>query len=243
MPLRSSGLAVASVRACSARIAVPAESDTTAMNMPARARHAPIAENQVLVRYLKENPGFKIIQHGCHHDYLEFDSNDPVEIARRLDSGKRHLLEAGLEPADAFVAPYDRLSRPALREVRARFRVLSTGWYELRRLPIGWWPGYLVKKLRHDPHWRVGQTLLLSHPGCILSCQRAFSTMLGRITYYTQTQQLTVLVTHWWEYFLNGQPNEEFIDLLHETASFLATHPNVKVISFADLVKSKLPLN
>ena len=203
----------------------------------------PLASNQRLVSYLKANDGFKIIQHGCHHDYLEFDRESPAEIASRLDTGTKLLQEAGFEKSLTFVAPYDKLSRPALREVAARFRVLSTGWYELGRLPYTWWPRYAVKKFRHTPHWRVGKTLLLTHPGCLLSCHRSYSTMLGGITRYLQTQQLTVLVTHWWEYFRNGEPDREFIDFLHETASYVATHPDLQAISFADLVDGRVQLN
>ena len=44
-----------------------------------------------------------------------------------------------------FVAPYDRLSRVGMTEVARCFRVLSTGWFELRRLPLGWWPKYAFK--------------------------------------------------------------------------------------------------
>src|SRR3954454_11481946 len=32
-----------------------------------------IRENKKLVKYLLGNPGFHIIQHGLHHEYLEFD--------------------------------------------------------------------------------------------------------------------------------------------------------------------------
>ena len=35
----------------------------------------------------------------------------------------------------------------------------------------------------------------------------------------------------------------EFIDFLHETASYLATHPDLKVISFTDLVTGSISLN
>jgi len=54
---------------------------------------------------------------------------------------------------------------------------------------------------------------------------------------------LTVLVTHWWEYFRDHRVDEPFIDFLHETASYLATSPDIKVISFADLVNGHIPLN
>jgi len=85
--------------------------------------------------------------------------------------------------------------------------------------------------------------MLLTHPGCLLSYQHTYSTMLGAIFHYLQTEQLTVLVTHWWEYFRDGRPDEPFIDFLHETAAYLATHPDLKVISFEDLATGKYPLN
>jgi Uncharacterized protein conserved in bacteria (DUF2334) len=202
-----------------------------------------LAANPTLVAYLRDNPGFHILQHGCHHDYLEFDCDTPAEVARRLEQGTQRLLEAGFPQPQTFVAPYDKLSRAGLLAVAQRFRVLSSGWYELRRLPFSWWPRYALKKLRHSPHWQVGSTLLLSHPGCLLSCHHTLSTMMGGIFHYLQHQRLTVLVTHWWEYFRNGCPDEPFIEFLHETAGYLATHPDLKVISFADLAEGNYPLN
>ncbi len=212
-------------------------------NTPALSHHMPIASNQDLVQYLKGNPGFHIVQHGCHHDYHEFDRPSAAEIAKRLEYGSCLLQEAGLGRPRTFVAPYDKLSRPGLCEVAARFRILSTGWYELRRLPYSWWPRYGLKKLRKAPHWRVGQTLLLSHPGCLLSYHHTLSTMMGGIFHYLENQRVTVLVTHWWEYFRNNEPDEPFIDFLHETASYLATRPNLKVITFDDLLEKGVELN
>jgi peptidoglycan/xylan/chitin deacetylase (PgdA/CDA1 family) len=198
-----------------------------------------IGAAEKLVCYLLQNPGYHIAQHGLHHDYLEFDRHDRGEIARRLDEGTRLLMDAGFERPGTFVAPYDRISRPGLAEVARRFRVFSTGWYELRRLPRAWWPWYALKKARRSPHWRIGRTLLLSHPGCLLSCQRSYSSMLGSITHYVNRQHLTVLVTHWWEYFRDGKPDELFIESLHETAEYLATQPGLKVISFEDLASGR----
>ncbi len=208
-----------------------------------KGRTVPIGQNQKLVRYLMDNPGYHIVQHGCHHEYLEFDRANPAEVAHRLDEGSRLLQEAGFPASRTFVAPYDRLSRASLLEVASRFRVLSTGWYELGRLPYSWWPYYALKKVRHSPHWQVGRTLLLSHPGCLLSCHHTVSTMLGAIFHYLENQRLTVLVTHWWEYYRNGGPDQPFIEFLHETAAYLATHPQLKVISFDDLLDQRIPLN
>jgi len=204
---------------------------------------APILSSSALVKYLHENPGYRIVQHGCHHDYFEFDRKSPKEIAARLDHGTRLLTEAGFPRPQAFVAPHDKLSRASYRQVAKRFRVLSTGWFELRRLPMTWWPGYLVKRTRQVPHWRVGNTVLLSHPGCLLSCHRNYDSMLEEVIRSVNSRRLTVLVTHWWEYFRDGQPDERFISFLHQTADYLAKQPDIRVISFDDLAGARVPLN
>jgi len=204
---------------------------------------APIASNQALVAYLLANPGYHIVQHGCHHNYLEFDCPTHAEVTRRLEQGTKRLLEAGFPRPQTFVAPYDKLSRASLLAVAERFQVLSTGWYELKRLPYSWWPEYLKKKLRGTQHWRVGRTMLLSHPGCLLSYHRSFSQALQGIVHCMQTNQVTVLVTHWWEYFRSGQPDEPFIDFLHETLRHVANRADVKIISFDELAAGEIPLN
>ena len=67
--------------------------------------------------------------------------------------------------------------------------------------------------------------------------------MLELIVQEVNNNQLTVLVTHWWEYFRDGAPDLEFIAFLHQTADYLVSHPSVKVISFDDLLSGKIPLN
>ena len=206
-------------------------------------RTVPIGLNRHLVGYLLENPGFKIVQHGCHHDFHEFARKDRKELGDRLGQGTQLLVDAGFTRPQTFVAPYDCISCAGLKEITRRFRVLSTGWFEMRRLPCTWWPRYLLKKLRHEHHWHVNGTLLLSHPGCLLSYHRTLSTMMEGIRRTLKEQQLTVLVTHWWEYFRNGEPDDPFIDFLHETADYLATHPELKVISFSDLIDNSIRVN
>src|SRR5438552_3144965 len=71
----------------------------------------PISTNKKLVEYLLENKGYHIVQHGYHHDYLEFERNEPEEISRRLEQGTRLLMDAGFARPQTFVAPYDKLSR------------------------------------------------------------------------------------------------------------------------------------
>ena len=56
-------------------------------------------------------------------------------------------------------------------------------------------------------------------------------------------QRVTVLVTHWWEYFRNGQADDAFIEKLHETAEFLANDREIKVVSFDALTSGDISLN
>ena len=195
----------------------------------------PIAMNSALVDYLRREPNYRIVQHGCHHDTFEFSTDDEAEVSRRISEGAAHFRDAGFAGAKTFVAPHDKFSPAAFRKCADHFRVISTGWFELARLPHAWWPNYLVKKVRKAPHWRAGKTLLLSHPGCLLSRFRQRDQILNQIKAALANSPLTVLVTHWWEYFPDGKPDKEFIGVLHQTAEYLASEPDVKVIAFDDL--------
>jgi hypothetical protein len=207
----------------------------------------PIGSNQRLVAYLKENQNYKIVQHGYHHEFVgsctEFDHENRADIARRLDHGTRHLLEAGFPRPRAFVAPYDRMTRVSYQEISKRFDLISTGWFELGRMPYKWWPQFFLRKIRNVRHWRAGKTILLSHPGCHLSYHRPYGTMLEEIKKSIASRRLTVLVAHWWEFYRTGEPDHPFINILHETAEYLAGDKEIKVISFEDVLTQRVQLN
>jgi len=223
----------------------PVRSEAPAESLVASAappRLAPMAGNRELVDYLRAEPGYHLVQHGCHHDYFEFGKSDRTKLAGRLDHGAGCLREAGFPRPVAFVAPYDRMSRAAYLEVAARFDVISTGWFEVGRVPLRWWPAYALKKLRRRPHWRAGGTALLSHPGCLLSFHHPYAEMLASVQRAVESRALTVLVTHWWEYFRDGVPDEPFIAVLHEVAAWLASRRDIRVVSFREVAKGKVAL-
>jgi hypothetical protein len=206
-------------------------------------RYVPVHRNEELIQYLLANPGFEIVQHGYSHEFVEgrceFEQQDRGEIVRRIDHGRALLGEAGFAEPETFVAPYDRFTRTSLREAACRFRVVSSNWYELAWLPWHWWPRYAWKKLRRMDHWAVGTTRLLTHPGCHLSFRRPLDNMLESIRKSIESRQLTVLVTHWWEYFADNQPNDTFISVLHETAAMLANDREFRVIKFSELTAGR----
>jgi len=203
---------------------------------------APMAGNRALADYLRAEAGFHLVQHGCHHDYFEFGSTDRAELARRLDRGAAGLREAGLVAPVAFVAPYDRMSAEAYLEVAARFAVISTGWFELGRMPQRWWPAYAAKKIFGWPHWRAGGATLMSHPGCLLSFHRPYADMLTQVQRAVESRAVTVLVTHWWEYFRGGASDEKFIAVLHEVAEWLASRKDIRVVSFREVASGAVSL-
>ncbi len=209
----------------------------------AEPESVPIGSNRPLVDYLLENPGYHVVQHGFQHDRFEFERTDPDDLAFRLDWGSRLLAHAGFPKPAAFVAPHDRFTRASLAAVARRFPVISSGWYELRRVPYPWWPRYLRKRFSHADHWRANGNLLLTHPGCLLSHLRSRDTMLDQVQRAVRSRQLTVLVTHWWEYFPDRRPDHAFMTQLHRLADWLATSPDIQVISFSDLLRSGIPLN
>lgn len=198
----------------------------------------PLSENRALVDYLRDNPGFNIVQHGCYHDTYEFDRSDRIEVIRRLERGTQRLSEAGFTGGSTFVAPHDKISAVAYEEIAARFGVISTGWFEWRRLPRAWRARYLLKKLLRRAHWEMDSTLLMTHPGCLLSHRRPLDTMLATIQQALEGQSVTVLVTHWWEYFHAGQTNAPFVRVLHELAEYLSRQRDLRVMSFSDYAAS-----
>jgi hypothetical protein len=201
---------------------------------------APLMSNPQLVKYLRANRGYHLVQHGYHHDPFEFDQDDRFEILKRIEAGREEFERAGFDRPETFVAPHDKFSRTSYPLIAHNFRVISTGWFELRRLPYSWWPKYVIVKTRKRPHWGVNGTTLLSHPGCLLSYLRPYESMLDTIKAHLQQQPLTVLVTHWWEYFRDGQPDEAFIAVLHSLADYLLSEPNVRVIRFSELDRQQL---
>jgi hypothetical protein len=194
-----------------------------------------LGDHPELVEYLKSNPGFQIAHHGMTHEYFEFASTDVDELEVRLMGGMACFDQAGFPQPKAFVAPYDQYSVEALRVLANHFDVFSTGWFDRRNLPLSWLPGYVLKKLTRRRHWDAGGMKLLTHPGCLLSYQKDLGTMFETVQRAVRGGELTVLVTHWWEYFDGGEVNKPFIAELHKVARWLAEDPDVEVVSFEDL--------
>ncbi len=203
--------------------------------LPAGAEAIAVGEHSELIDYLRSEALYHIAHHGHRHDYFEFADGSRSGLGEKLAAGSERLAAAGLGRPRTFVAPYDQYCPDALREIADRFDTFSTGWFDRRRIPSSWLPGYIAKKIARRPHWRAGGLRLLSHPGCLLSYNKDRETMLAEVQREVRSNGLTVLVTHWWEYFDGGAPDRPFIAQLHKVARWLAEDPDVEVIAFDDL--------
>ena len=67
--------------------------------------------------------------------------------------------------------------------------------------------------------------------------------MLDEIRRTAESRTVTVLVTHWWEYFIKNEPDQAFIDVLHRTADYLASDSGIRVVSFEDVANGSVPLD
>ncbi|MCA9582013.1 MAG: DUF2334 domain-containing protein [Myxococcales bacterium] len=205
-----------------------------------KAETHPIGENQALLDYLRKEPGYRVLQHGLRHEFVdghcEFDRHDAHDLSFRLDRGLALFAEAGLPRASTFVAPQDRLSRAAVREITSRFPILSTGWMNRDRLPHRWWGPYLYEqKVRHRSAFRLGPTAYFTHPGCILSYHRDPSTILPAIQAEVERRDVMVIVSHHWEYFAHGKENRPLMDALWETGDWLAGRKDIQVTHFDEV--------
>ncbi len=92
----------------------------------AASQTVPISDNPNLVKYLRENSNYHVIQHGCHHDCFEFNRKSPADIAARLDHGTKLLTAAGF-PAPRHVC---RAARQALARQLPRSRPAIPGHFQ-----------------------------------------------------------------------------------------------------------------
>lgn len=199
----------------------------------------PVAENAALLDYLAHEPSYRIAQHGYRHERVdgcfEFDRDARADLVDRIARGAARLQEAGLGRPSVFVAPQDRLSRTALREVSRRFDVVSTGWFSLANVPRRAWPRFVLdKKLLQRSHYRLCGATWLTHPGCILSYNRDPAGIVAELQRQVRSRALTVVVSHHWEYFANGARNEPLIEALHEFSAWVAAAPDVRAVRFDD---------
>jgi Uncharacterized protein conserved in bacteria (DUF2334) len=200
----------------------------------------PIEDNPQLLEYIRYNSHYTPIVHGFNHSFVngtfEFNCDNPKDVGLRLDQSLCLFGAAALGRPETFVAPQDQFSKAALVEILKRFRVFSTQYLNRHRLPYRYWPTYFCgKQLKSHRHLRLGASTILTHPGCLLSGAKSPVGMLENIQQSLRDGDVTVIVSHHWEYFFpNGTMNAALVEVLHAFADYLATAPDVRVIRMSE---------
>ena len=199
-----------------------------------------------MTQYLLANSGYCIAQHGLRHEFVEgqseFNQCNLPDIVSRIETGTSILLDAGLPRPTTFVAPQDRFTRVSLREVARRFQCVSSNWFQPHCLPFTWKPSYCLQQKIHrqrdgQQHFHIASTVFLCHTGYLLTRARLKDDILGLVKETIRRRKLTVLITHWWEFFPDGQPDAEMIHILHEVSEYLHDQSDIRVISFDEVVQ------
>jgi len=201
-------------------------------------------ESSPVVQYLLTNPGYCIAQHGLRHEpvdgQFEFNHSNPSDIVSRIETGRSILQDTGLPRPTTFVAPQDRFTRVSIREVAKRFQCISCSWYPPRCIPPSWMPAYYFQqKVLRQHHFRFASTVFLSHTGYLLARSRLKDDILGLIKAAIRMRKVTVLMTHWWEFFPDGRPDVDMIRILHELSEYLHNQSDIRVISFDEIVQGR----
>jgi Uncharacterized protein conserved in bacteria (DUF2334) len=206
-----------------------------------RLSFVPIENNADMLDYLRHEIEYVPVMHGLTHEFINGDSeffrDEASDIASRLEQGLAHFRAANLGWPRVFVAPQDRLTRASFREVMKRFSILSTRSLSLDILPRRYWPTYLRSRaFGRNKHIHNGSSTVLTHPGCILSNTKPLDGMLDRLLRIIHAQDVTVVVSHHWEYFdHDGLMNESFVAVLHAFAEYLSKAHEVRVVRMDEM--------
>jgi peptidoglycan/xylan/chitin deacetylase (PgdA/CDA1 family) len=207
-------------------------------------QHFPVSDNSELVSYLRENPGYELLQHGYDHSIIDglpegkrTDRNDAEMIIR--DSAEIMLDAFGHTP-DFFVGPWDAFSPQFLKNLSRHFKGISMYRLGKRHMPWHLKPIAVARRLypggTRAGFFRWKDFVIFEHPGTMISMFNRFDTILPSIKAALDRLDVLVLVSHHWEFFYdwNGL-NQPFFEVWLEIIDFLLSTPSIQITSFQEM--------
>lgn len=199
----------------------------------------PIDENKELITYLKNIPNAEFLLHGYTHFGLppsyEFENNDREIITDKLTKGKEIFKRAfGLVPL-TFVAPQDKYSPNALKIIKDNFKIFSLGWIDKARVDMMLRIKYHWMKLQKNNYIKDKNIAMLEHPGCLFSKFKSTQDTIKQLDNYIDKHKFTIIVTHHWEFFEDGEPNHKLIDAFLSKIKALHESKDYQFITFSQL--------
>lgn len=205
------------------------------------AKNFHISENQEVVKFIENNSNIEIAQHGYCHEVVdgerEFRVEDKESLAWKIENGLEILSKTFTQKPNFFVPPWDAVSNTALHLLRNNFKGLSCSRYPHKILPKTLLPKFAHKKFSNKRFLFWQDFLILEHPATYLSLFNDPGWMVEQVENAVQTNDVLVLVNHYWEYFFDwrDEPDAGYFDAWHKILKYLISGDGIKIVSFNKL--------
>jgi len=201
----------------------------------------PIDENKALIDYLKKIENVEFLLHGYSHFGLppayEFENDDRDVIIEKLEKGKEIFKKAFAQTPSTFVAPQDKYSPTAFEIIKDNFEIFSLGWIDKARINTKLKTKYYWMKLTKNNYIKDGSISIFEHPGCMFSKFRVPEDSMKLLDKYIEQHDVTIVVTHHWEFYEEGKPNQKLIDAFVSKIKSLHRSDKYQFITFSQLVR------
>lgn len=196
-------------------------------------------ENKRLLSQLNAIDSNEFLHHGYEHSghngLCEFESRDVALLSYKLEHGRKILSQCFGKAPETFVAPQDKYSPEALKLIQSRFKTFSLGWIDRTRLPSSMLPRYIMKRALKRNWMHYGDMLMTEHPGCHYSQYVERSVSDSRLNAALTKHQVTIIVTHHWEFFQSGKLIRSMWDAFKSRIDELQADSNTQLITFSQL--------
>jgi len=200
-----------------------------------------IDENGALIAYLRNIKNAEFLLHGYAHFGIppayEFENDDKNVIMDKLAKGKEILQRAFGQIPSTFVAPQDKYSPAAFKIIKENFEIFSLGWIDKTRIGTKLKVKYNWMKLTKNNYIKEGGMAIFEHPGCLFSKFKSTEETMKQLDHYIEQHKITIIVTHHWEFYEEGRPNQKLIDAFVSKIKALHQSSKYQFITFSQLAK------
>jgi len=200
-----------------------------------------LTDNRGLIDSLKQVKRNEYLLHGYEHSghlgLCEFEESNTTLLKQKIVSGIEIFKDSFGKKPSTFVAPQDKYSLEAIQLIKQHFNTFSLGWINRKRLPLSCQLTYVKKKILRRNYIKYDKLLLTEHPGCHYSryVPREISDL--SLDKHLSNKQVTIIVTHHWEFFENGILNTEMWQAFQSRIINLKKNPDVRFITFSELYR------
>lgn len=193
-----------------------------------------IYNNPELCEFLREKIDKNLVEiclHGYSHRFYEFITHDIHAIQEMLDLGMKTLEQAFPNATiNTFIAPYDRISPTAIKEViETRGMSLSTMSTNLTSIPeLPSIKGHDYTKLTNSQWLYVCDEYFYTHRD---NPQESLEQIKSSLV----QNDLTIITNHYWMFYHDWEdtPNKDMMDSWNHLLDDILSDDEVQIVSFS----------